>query len=160
VPREPWEGSSLALLMYPNLDLPLSAQIRRNDFDHVMKSIESTHREPHGMGAAPASIAAASVGDAQRAVAWMQGIFSSGLLKPPFNVRTETSTNNTGYFATASGGFVQILMYGFAGLRIQENGLVDAYAPVLPPSWKSMTLKNVRFRGHRSDITIDRGADG
>ena len=160
VPREPWEGSTLGLLMYPNLDLPLSPQIRRNDFRHVMESIELTHREPHGMGAAPASIAAASVGDAQRAVAWMQGIFSSGLIKPPFNVRTETATNNTGYFATASGGFVQILMYGFAGLRIQDDGLVDAYAPVLPATWKSMTLKNVSFRGHRYDVRIDRGADG
>ena len=125
-----------------------------------MESIKLTHHEPHGMSAAPSSIAAASIGDAERAVAWMQGIFTSGLLKPPFNVRTETSTNNTGYFATASGGFVQILMYGFGGLRIQDQGLVDAYAPVLPPSWKSMTLKNISFRGHRYDITIDRGADG
>jgi protein-glucosylgalactosylhydroxylysine glucosidase len=160
VPREPWEGSALALLMYPNLDFALTPQIRRNDFNHVMQSIEITHHEPHGMIAAPSSIAAASVGDAERAVAWMQGIFTSGLLKPPFNVRTETASNNTGYFATASGGFLQILMYGFAGLRIQENGLADAYAPVLPPSWKSMTLKNVAFRGHRYDITVDRGADG
>jgi trehalose/maltose hydrolase-like predicted phosphorylase len=160
VPREPWEGSTLGLLMYPNLDLPLSPQVRRNDFEHVMESITLTHHEPHGMSAAPASIAAASVGDAERAVAWMQGIFTSGLLKPPFNVRAETATNNTGYFATASGGFVQILMYGFAGLRIQDKGLVDAYAPVLPPAWKSMTLKNVSFRGRRYDITIERGADG
>jgi trehalose/maltose hydrolase-like predicted phosphorylase len=160
VPREPWEGSSLALLMYPNLDLPLPPQIRRNDFEHVMASIKLTHHEPHGMGAAPASIAAASIGDADRAVAWMQGNFSSGLIKPPFNVRTETASNNTGYFATASGGFVQTLIYGFAGLRIADKGLVDAYAPVLPPAWKSMTLKNVTFRGQRYDITIDRGADG
>jgi protein-glucosylgalactosylhydroxylysine glucosidase len=146
--------------MYPSLDLPLPPQIRRNDFDHVMESITATHREPHGMGAAPASIAAASVGNADRAVAWMQSNFTSSLIKPPFNVRTETATNNTGYFATASGGFVQTLMYGFAGLRIEDNGLVDAYAPVLPPSWTSMTLKNVTFRGKRYDITVDRGADG
>jgi trehalose/maltose hydrolase-like predicted phosphorylase len=146
--------------MYPNLDLPLPPQIRRNDFEHVMASIKLTHHEPHGMGAAPASIAAASIGDADRAVAWMQGNFSSGLIKPPFNVRTETASNNTGYFATASGGFVQTLIYGFAGLRIADKGLVDAYAPVLPPAWKSMTLKNVTFRGQRYDITIDRGADG
>lgn len=160
VPREPWEGSTLALLMYPNLDLPLSPQIRRNDFNHVTESIKLTHHEPHGMIAAPSSIAAASVGDADLAVAWMQGIFTNGLIKPPFNVRTETATNNTGYFATASGGFVQILTYGFAGLRIEDKGLVDAYPPVLPPAWKSMTLKNITFRGRKYDITIDRGADG
>jgi cellobiose phosphorylase len=37
---------------------------------------------------------------------------------------------------------------------------VGAYAPVLPPEWKSMTLKNVSFRGQHFDITIDRDANG
>ncbi len=75
-------------------------------------------------------------------------------------MRPETATNNTGYFMTASGGFVQNLMYGFSGLRIQEKGLIEAYAPVLPPEWKSMTLKNISFRGQRYDITVDRDANG
>ena len=90
------------------------------------------------------------------AVAWLQKNFTSNLIKPPFNVRTETSSNNSGYFITSSGGFVQNLMYGFSGLRIQEKGLVGAYAPVLPPEWKSMTLKDVSFRAQHYDITIDR----
>jgi trehalose/maltose hydrolase-like predicted phosphorylase len=82
------------------------------------------------------------------------------LIKPPFNVRTETATNNTGYFITASGGFLQTLLYGFGGLRIEEKGLIEAYAPVLPPEWKSMTLKNLEFRGRRYDIVIGRDAAG
>ena len=44
--------------------------------------------------------------------------------------------------------------------RIQENGLAEAYAPVLPPEWKSMTLKGIAFRGRLYDITIDRDANG
>ena len=100
------------------------------------------------------------VGDAPSAVAWLQNNFTSGLIKPPFNVRTETATNNTGYFITASGGFLQTLLYGFSGLRIEEKGLVGAYAPVLPAEWKSMTLKNLTFRGQHYDITIDRDANG
>ena len=75
-------------------------------------------------------------------------------------MRTETATNNTGYFITSSGGFVQNLVYGFSGLRIAEKGLVEAYAPVLPAEWKSMTLKNIAFRGQHYDITIDRDAAG
>jgi trehalose/maltose hydrolase-like predicted phosphorylase len=160
VPREPLEGSTLALLMYPSLDFPMSAQIRRNDFDYTMISVREGHREPHGMGMAPASIAAAAVGDAPLAVAWLQSNFTSNLIKPPFNVRLETANNNTGYFITASGGFLQNLIYGFSGLRIAEKGLVGAYAPVLPPEWKSMTLKDIVFRGQRYDITIDRDASG
>src|ERR1700722_5189819 len=112
VPREPLEGSTVGLLMYPSLDLPMTAQIRRNDFDHTMISVKDGHHEPHGMGMAPASIAAAAVGEASLAVAWLQRNFTSGLIKPPFNVRTETASNNTGYFITSSGGFVQNFVYG------------------------------------------------
>jgi trehalose/maltose hydrolase-like predicted phosphorylase len=160
VPREPLEGSTVGLLMYPSLDLPMTAQIRRNDFDYTMISVREGHREPHGMGMAPASIAAAAVGDAPLAVAWLQSNFTSNLIKPPFNVRLETANNNTGYFITASGGFLQNLIYGFSGLRIAEKGLIAPYAPVLPPEWKSMTLKDIVFRGQRYDITIDRDASG
>jgi trehalose/maltose hydrolase-like predicted phosphorylase len=160
VPREPLEGSTVGLLMYPSLDMPMTAQIRRNDFDHTMISVREGHREPHGMSMAPASIAAAVVGNAPLAVAWLESNFTSNLIRPPFNVRTETATNNTGYFITASGGFLQNLLYGFSGLRIEQKGLVGAYAPLLPPQWKSMTLKNIAFRGKRYDITIDRDAGG
>lgn len=160
VPREPLEGSTLGLLMYPSLDLAMSPQVRRNDFDYTMISVKQGHHEPHGMGMAPASIAAAAVGDTVSSVAWLQRNFTSGLIKPPFNVRTETATNNSGYFITASGGFLQNLLYGFSGLRIQEKGLVAAYAAVLPPEWKSMTLKGIALRGQRYDIIIDRDAAG
>jgi trehalose/maltose hydrolase-like predicted phosphorylase len=160
VPREPLEGSTLGMLMYPSLDMPMSAQIRRNDFDYTMVSVKEGHRQPHGMSLAPASIAAAVVGDAPSAVAWLQNNFTSGLIKPPFNVRTETANNNTGSFLTASGGFVQTLLYGLSGLRIQEKGLTEAYAPLLPPEWKSMVLKNITLRGQRYDMTVDRDASG
>ena len=160
VPRDPLEGSTLGLLMYPSLDLPMSAQIRRNDYDYTMIPVKQGRLEPHGMGLAPASIAAAAVGDTASAIAWLQSNFTSQLIEPPFNVRTETPSNNTGYFVTASGGFVQNLVYGFSGLRIQEKGLVGAYSPVLAPEWKSMTLKDIAFRGQRYDITIDRDASG
>ena len=160
VPREPLEGSTVGLLMYPSLDMPMTAQVRRNDFDYTMISVRDGHHEPHGMGMAPASIAAAAVGNAPLAIAWLQSNFTSNLIKPPYNVRTETASNNTGYFITSSGGFIQNLLYGFSGLRIEEKGLDEAYAPVLPPEWKSMTLKNIAFRGRRYDITVDRDQSG
>ena len=160
VPREPLEGSTLGLLSYPSLDLQMSDKIRRNDFDYIMISVRQGHHEPHGMSLAPASIAAAAAGDTASAVAWLQRNFTSGLIKPPFNVRTETTTNNTGYFVTASGGFLQNLLYGFSGLRVAEKGFVEAYAPILPAEWKSMTLKDVTIRGEHYDFIIDRDAGG
>jgi protein-glucosylgalactosylhydroxylysine glucosidase len=160
VPRNPLEGSTLDLLMYPSLDLAMTPQVRRNDFNYTMIAVKQGHHQPHGMAMAPASIAAAAVGDTASAVAWLQSNFTSNLIKPPFNVRTETATNNTGYFVTASGGFIQNLVFGFSGLRIEEKGLVESFAPILPPEWKSMTLKNITFRGQQYDIVIDRDAAG
>ncbi|MEP6938594.1 MAG: glycoside hydrolase family 65 protein [Rudaea sp.] len=160
VARAPLEGSTVLMLTYPSLDLPMSSQVRRNDFDHAMGTTHDAHHEPNGMGMAPASIAAATVGDTASAARWLLSNFSNGMLRAPFNVRTETATNNTGYFMTASGGFIQNLVYGFTGLRVQEDGLVEAYAPLLAPAWKSMTLRNVAFRGVRYDITLDRDDAG
>ncbi len=159
-PREPLEGSTLGLLSYPSLDLQMSGKVRRNDYDYIMISVRQGHHEPHGMGLAPASIAAAAAGDSSAAVDWLQRNFTSGLIKPPFNVRTETTTNNTGYFMTSSGGFVQNLLFGFSGLRLEEKGLIEAYAPVLPAQWKSMTLRDVTMRGAHYDVLIDRDANG
>ena len=160
VPRPPLEGSSIALLSYPSLDLQMPEPVRRNDYEHVLQSFRLAHHEPHGMVAAPSAIAAATVGDFASAAKWAQSSYTSGLVKPPFDVRTETATNNTGYFVTASGGFLQILLYGFTGLRIEHAGLVEAYAPMLPEGWKAMTLRNVAFRGKRYDVSLTRGADG
>ncbi len=75
-------------------------------------------------------------------------------------MRTETATNNTGYFVTASGGFLQNLLYGFSGLRVAEKGLVEAYPPILPAEWKSMTLKDVTIRKEHYDFVINRDAAG
>ena len=112
------------------------------------------------MNIVPRVTAADTVGSAEDAAAWFSGNFSGGTLKPPFNVRTETADNNVGYFLTGSGGYIQSLLYGLSGLRIREQGLVEAYAPVLPPGWKSLTLRNLSFRGQRLDIRIDRDAGG
>ncbi|MGH8125792.1 MAG: glycoside hydrolase family 65 protein, partial [Rhodanobacteraceae bacterium] len=83
-----------------------------------------------------------------------------GYLKAPFNVRTETVTNNAGYLLSTSAGFVQSFIYGLSGLRIDGKGLDQEYAPILPPGWESVTLKDISFRGGHYDITIERGADG
>src|SRR5215813_15317942 len=108
------------------------------------------------MGIAPRTIAAVTVERAADAAASFASNFSGGTLKPPFNVRTETASNYTGYFLTGSGGYLQSLLYGFTGLRIREAGLVAAYPPVLPEAWKSLTLRNLSFRGQHLDIRVAR----
>jgi trehalose/maltose hydrolase-like predicted phosphorylase len=157
---EDFGGGPLALLFLPSLDLEMSPQLRRNDYDYGIRPNAAERVGAAPMGIAPRSIAAASLGADTDAATWFATNFSGGTLKPPFNVRTETASNNAGYFLTGSGGYLQSLLYGFSGLRIRDAGLVEAYAPVLPAGWKSLTLQNVRFRGQRMDIRIARDAAG
>jgi trehalose/maltose hydrolase-like predicted phosphorylase len=152
--------SDLAFLAFPSLDLPLDARVRRNDYAISAREARSSNRIPATMGLAPIAVAAAASGNAAEATSWVQRNAAPDMFKPPFNVRPETADNNTGYFLTGSGGFLQSLMYGFTGLRIEARGLVAAYPPVLPPSWTSLTLRNIGFRGKHYDITVDRDADG
>jgi len=154
-----WMGSSLAWLMYPNLDLPMSPQVRRNDFAFQLHELKVHGDDPNEMMMVMLAVGAAELGDGKAAGEWIRRNLV-GFLKPPFNVRTETVANNAGYLLASSAGFVQSFVYGLSGLRIEDDGLAEAYAPVLPPGWKSLTLKRVTFRGKRYDIRIDRDADG
>ena len=154
-----WMGSSLAWLMYPNLDLSMSPEVRRNDFDFQLQALKTHGDNPNEMMMVMLTVGAAELGDARAAGKWIDRNLV-GFLKPPFNVRSETATNNAGYILATSAGFVQSFIYGLSGLRIDEKGLDPEYAPVLPPDWKSVTLKDVSFRGKRYDYTIRRGADG
>ena len=154
-----WMGSSLAWLMYPNLDLPMSPQVRRNDFAFQLHELKVHGDDPNEMMMVMLAVGAAELGDGKAAGEWIRRNLV-GFLKPPFNVRTETVANNAGYLLASSAGFVQSFVYGLSGLRIEDDGLAEAYAPVLPPGWKSLTLKRVTFRGKRYDIRIGRDADG
>jgi trehalose/maltose hydrolase-like predicted phosphorylase len=154
-----WMGSSLAWLMYPNLDLPMSPQVRRNDFAFQLHELKVHGDDPNEMMMVMLAVGAAELGDSKAAGEWIQRNLV-GFLKPPFNVRTETVANNAGYILATSAGFVQSFVYGLSGLRIEDDGLVEAYVPVLPPGWKALTLKRVTFRGKHYDIRIDRDAAG
>lgn len=154
-----WMGSSLVWLMYPNLDLPMSDTVRRNDFDFQLHELKVHGDDPNEMMMVMLAVGASELGDAKTAGDWIQRNLT-GFLKPPFNVRTETVANNAGYILATSSGFLQSMIYGLTGLRIDDKGLDAAYAPVLPPSWTSLKLQRVSFRGKQYDITITRNAEG
>jgi trehalose/maltose hydrolase-like predicted phosphorylase len=154
-----WMGSSLAWLMYPNLDLAMSDAVRRNDFDFQLHELKVHGDDPNEMMMVMLAVGASELGDAKSAGDWIERNLV-GFLKAPFNVRTETVANNAGYILATSAGFVQSMVYGLTGLRVDDKGLDAAYAPQLPPSWKSLTLRHVTFRGKLYDITVQRDASG
>ena len=159
VPRTS-DDHDFAFLAFPSLDLPMNENVRRNDYRAAAAPMKQPGEMLTSMGLAPLTIAAATLGNTTDTARWLKDNISNDMLKPPFNVRTETPDNNTGYFLTGSAGFVQSLVYGLTGLRIEDAGLVQAYPPVLPSGWKSLALTNVTFRGRHYDITVDRDASG
>jgi protein-glucosylgalactosylhydroxylysine glucosidase len=153
-------GGPLALLFLPALDLPWSSLDLRANYDYAVRPTPLPTAGSFSMGLPPHTIAAAAIGDESEVTRWLNSNYSGGTIKPPFNVRTETGSNNTSYFITGSSGFLQSVLYGLSGLRIRDEGLVEAYAPVLPTGWTAVTLRNVQFRGKRMNIRIKRDANG
>jgi trehalose/maltose hydrolase-like predicted phosphorylase len=153
-------GGPLALLFLPALDLQMTPQLLKGNYDFAVRPTPLARAGSFSMGLPPHTIAAAAIGDESEATRWLDSNYSGGTLKPPFNVRTETASNNTGYFITGSAGYLQSLLYGFSGLRIREQGLVEAYPPVLPATWSALTLRNIQIGGQHLDIRIERDASG
>jgi len=61
---------------------------------------------------------------------------------------------------TASAALLQNIIHGFTGLRIQQQGLIRAYPPMLPAAWTASTPRHIRFHGQEDDIELHRDAQG
>jgi len=66
-------------------------------------------------------------------------------LRAPFGVLSEAANSDTPYFATGAGGLLQAMLYGFGGLQITDQGLVQQ-ASRLPRAWTSLTLTGIGAR--------------
>jgi hypothetical protein len=60
-------------------------------------------------------------------------------------------------FVTGAGGFLQQVIFGYTGLRLEEGGLVPAFPPVHPSKVTRLVLRNVYNRGKRYDVIVDAG---
>ncbi len=160
--QKSWMGSSISWLSYPPLDLAMSSEVRRNDYNFAVKSLSDLTPNINGindMVPVMLSIDAEAVGDAEDSYKRLK--FSNGpFLKPPFNVRSETPGNNHLYILCVSGGFVENFLYGFTGLRLTDQGLTAVYPPVLPSAWKKVTITGVQLHGLSYDYLIGRDQSG
>ena len=77
--------------------------------------------------------------------AMTQAIFKDAYvpnLNPPFRVLAETKGGTNPYFSTGAGGILQSVIMGFGGLDITPKGIMQVKS-VLPPQWKSLTIKGI-----------------
>jgi kojibiose hydrolase len=62
--------------------------------------------------------------------------------RPPFGALSESALINNPYFATAAGGMLQSIIFGFAGLEITEKGIMQNKT-CLPIQWEKLILKGI-----------------
>jgi protein-glucosylgalactosylhydroxylysine glucosidase len=153
-------GGPVALLFLPALDFRMSPTLRLNDYQHAIRTDAAQSVGRVSMGILPRVAAADEADRGLAAASWAKLFETGGTLKPPYDVCTETASNEVGPFLTGSGSYLQSLMYGLTGLRWREAGLVQAYPPALPPGWRSLTLRDIAFRGRRLTIRMTRDPTG
>lgn len=83
----------------------------------------------------------ARLGDAKKAEEMFRRSYRPNM-RPPFGVFAETATSHNPYFATGAGGMLQAVIYGFGGLDITDEGIIQ-HKTVLPASWKKLTIKGI-----------------
>lgn len=136
------------------LSYPLSIV---NDRETMLKDLK--YYEPKldkngpAMGKSIFAVIYARLGDADNAYR----LFNESYIPnkhPPFGALSETATANNSYFATGAGGLLQTVLFGFGGLHITDNGIVQE-KPCLPKAWEKLTIKGIGPEKKTFEITRD-----
>lgn len=115
------------------------------DDRNILKDLE--YYEPRMAAEGPAmgysilSILYARMGNCDKAYQLFRKSFYPNK-RQPFGALAETAQFNNTYFATGAGGMLQAVLFGFAGLHITDNGIVQK-KPCLPDTWESLTVKGI-----------------
>ncbi len=99
--------------------------------------------DPNGPAMSNAIIAVlhARLGDPETAFKVFKKSYTDKL-RPPFGVLSENANNSRVSFATGLGGILQSVIFGFAGVEITEDGIIQLPTR-LPSHWKSLTVTGV-----------------
>jgi len=97
--------------------------------------------EGPAMGKSIFAVIYARLGDANSAFRLFKESYEPNK-RPPFGALSETATADDPYFATGAGGMLQTVLFGFGGLHITDQGIIQKN-PILPKEWESLTIKGV-----------------
>jgi len=125
------------LLAYPLQIITDKSQIKK-DLNYYEPRFA---KDGPAMAHAILAILYARLGNADKAFKFFKRTYEPNK-RPPFGALAESATSNNPYFTTGAGGLLQIVLSGFGGLDISENGIIQKN-PILPKQWKSLTLKGI-----------------
>ena len=125
------------MLAYP-LGVVTDPQQTLRDINYYFDRID-----PNGPAMSNAIIAVlhARLGDPETAFKVFKKSYTDKL-RPPFGVLSENANNSRVSFATGLGGILQSVIFGFAGVEITEDGIIQLPTR-LPSHWRSLTVTGV-----------------
>ncbi|ARV06882.1 glycosyl hydrolase family 65 [Polaribacter sp. SA4-10] len=116
-----------------------------NDKKTILKDLKyyepKLSKEGPAMGKSVFAVIYARLGDSENAYRLFKDSYAPNK-RPPFGALAESATSNNPYFATGAGGMLQTVLFGFGGLQLTNEGVVQIN-PNLPKEWKSLTIKGV-----------------
>ncbi len=125
------------LLAYP-LDIIKDREIILKDLSYYEPKLAE---EGPAMAQSVFAIIYARLGDAENAFRLFKRSYEPNK-RPPFGALAEAATSNNPYFATGAGGMLQTVLFGFGGLHLTDEGIIQK-KPILPKAWKKLVITGV-----------------
>lgn len=125
------------LLSYP-LDIITDKETILKDLKYYEPKLAE---EGPAMAQSVFAVIYARLGDAENAFRLFKRSYEPNK-RPPFGALAEAATSNNPYFATGAGGMLQTVIFGFGGLYLTDNGIIQK-KPILPSTWKKLTITGV-----------------
>ncbi|CAF1395899.1 unnamed protein product [Adineta steineri] len=131
----------------------MSDVVRRND---LLAYEPLTRTDGPAMTWSMYSIGFTELGDFDKADQLFRRSYQS-YVRSPFNVWTETQQGvGTVNFITGVGGFLQAILFGYGGIRLELNQLEFNPRGHLPDQATKFTFHGIKYQGFIFDLTINR----
>ncbi|XP_029953161.1 protein-glucosylgalactosylhydroxylysine glucosidase [Salarias fasciatus] len=140
----PVKQADTVMLGYP-LGLPMSADVRRNDLEAYEPV---TDPDGPAMTWSMFAISWMELGEAEKAQRLLEKCFNN--IQGPFQVWSESSDGSGAVnFLTGMGGFLQAVLFGYTGFRVQRECL--AFSSLLPENISELCIRGVNYLGQQMD---------
>ncbi|KAK2834693.1 hypothetical protein Q7C36_015394 [Tachysurus vachellii] len=141
--------ADVILIGFP-LGLPMSPEVRRNDLEFY-----EAVTDPLGPAMTWSMFAVGwlELGETEKAQELLQKCYKN--IQGPFQVWSESSDGSGAVnFLTGMGGFLQVVLFGYTGFRVQKDCLT--FSPLIPNQVSMLSLKGISYLGNKLDWVVER----
>ncbi|KAG9280778.1 protein-glucosylgalactosylhydroxylysine glucosidase isoform X1 [Astyanax mexicanus] len=145
----PVKQADAVLIGFP-LGVSMSPEVRRNDLEWY-----AAVTDPNGPAMTWGMFAVGwlELGEAEKAQQLIEKCFKN--IQGPFQVWSESSDGSGAVnFLTGMGGFLQAMLFGYTGFRIQKDCL--CFAPLMPDDVAVFSVKGVSYLNNKLDWLVQK----